>query len=449
MENDLESTHHPSSVDLPRPKSLPNAGDPGRNSGDRAGDPAGDEGAGGDVAMTIPKLRIGDVAQINPRPSRVPQLDEKVSFAGMTDLSAERECITQSALRPYAEVCKGYTPFHAQDILVAKITPCFENCKIGEASIPTDVGYGSTEFHVIRPLPARLDRRYLLHFLRQARILKTGERRMTGSAGQRRVPASFLEALEIPLPPLEEQRRIAAILDKANELNRLRKRQQSLCRDVELSIYYKEFGSPATNPFNWPTASLAEMAEIFSDGPFGSNLKSSHYVESGIRVVRLQNIGIGNFLDNDKAFVAPSHYETIKKHSCLPGDVLIGTLGEPNLRACMLPNGIPVAINKADCIQMRCDISLTTPLYITHLLNLPETNQMASSLILGQTRGRISMGRLKGFEVPMPPLEKQIQFARKIGALNSLRRRSASSASSIRNLVQSYSSWTLAPKDCQ
>jgi hypothetical protein len=94
MENDLESTHHPSSVDLPRPKSLPNAGDPGRNSGDRAGDPAGDEGAGGDVAMTIPKLRIGDVAQINPRPSRVPQLDEKVSFAGMTDLSAERGCIT-------------------------------------------------------------------------------------------------------------------------------------------------------------------------------------------------------------------------------------------------------------------------------------------------------------------------------------------------------------------
>jgi len=168
--------------------------------------------------MTIPKLRIGDVAEINPRPSRIAQLDEMVSFAGMTDLSAERGCITQSSLRPFAEVCKGYTSFHAQDVLVAKITPCFENCKIGEASIPTDIGYGSTEFHVIRPLPAQLDRRYLLHFLRQPRILKTGERRMTGSAGQRRVPASFLEALEIPLPPLEEQRRIAAILDKASSI---------------------------------------------------------------------------------------------------------------------------------------------------------------------------------------------------------------------------------------
>jgi type I restriction enzyme S subunit len=398
--------------------------------------------------MTIPKLRIGDVAQINPRPSRVPQLDEMVSFAGMTDLSAERGCITQSALRPFAEVGKGYTPFHAQDILVAKITPCFENCKIGEASIPTDIGYGSTEFHVIRPLPDRLDRRYLLHFLRQARILKTGERRMTGSAGQRRVPASFLEALEIPLPPLEGQRRIAAILDKTNEINRFRECYQALCRDLELSIFYKEFGSPGANPFGWPTIPLAEMAEIFSDGPFGSNLKSSHYVESGIRVVRLQNIGIGAFLDYDQAFIEPSHYETIKKHSCLPGDVLIGTLGDPNLRACILPDGIPLAVNKADCIQMRCDTSRSTTAYITHLLNLPEANQMASSLILGQTRGRISMGRLKGFVVPMPPLEKQIQFARKIGALNSLRKIGESSASSIRDLIDSYSSWALAPKDC-
>jgi type I restriction enzyme S subunit len=191
------------------------------------------------------------------------------------------------------------------------------------------------------------------------------------------------------------------------------------------------------------------MAEIFSDGPFGSNLKSSHYVESGIRVVRLQNIGIGAFLDDDQAFVDLSHYETIKKHSCSPGDVLIGTLGDPNLRACILPDAIPVAINKADCIQMRCDNSRSTAAYVTHLLNLPEVNQMASSLILGQTRGRISMGRLKGFEVPMPPLEKQIQFARKIGALNSLRKIGASSASSIRDLIDSYSSLALAPKDCQ
>ena len=211
--------------------------------------------------MTIPKIKIGDIAQINPRPSRVPQLDEMVSFAGMTDLSAERGCITQSALRPFAEVCKGYTPFHAQDILVAKITPCFENCKIGEASIPTDNGYGSTEFHVIRPLPARLDRRYLLHFLRQARILKTGERRMTGSAGQRRVPASFLEALEIPLPPLEEQRRIAAILDKASAIRRCSEKAARNAADIKASLFDEAFIAHDRHG-HWEQIALGELCDV-------------------------------------------------------------------------------------------------------------------------------------------------------------------------------------------
>jgi len=394
--------------------------------------------------MTTPKSRLGDVAQINPRPGRIPQPDEMVSFAGMADLDAQQACITQSTQRQFPEVCKGYTSFQARDILVAKITPCFENCKIGEASIPTDVGYGSTEFHVIRPLPSRLDRRYLLHFLRQERILRAGERRMTGSAGQKRVPVSFLDDLEIPLPPLEEQRRIAAILDKANELIRLRSWHQALSRDVELSVFYNEFGSPVAYPFGWPMIPLAEMADIFSDGPFGSNLKSSHYVDSGIRVVRLQNIGVGIFLDGDRAYISPSHYETIKKHSCLPGDVMIGTLGDPNLRACILPSDIPLAINKADCIQMRCDKTRCIPEYVSHLLNLPETNQMASALVLGQTRGRISMGRLKGLEVPIPPLENQIRFAKKMGSLSSLGRISASSVSSLRDLVSSFSSAAFA-----
>jgi type I restriction enzyme S subunit len=157
--------------------------------------------------------------------------------------------------------------------LVAKITPCFENCKIGEASIPTDVGYGSTEFHVIRPLPARLDRRYLLHFLRQARILKTGERRMTGSAGQRRVPASFLEALEIPLPPLEEQRRIAAILDRASSLSGSLAIAAQLEDEFNASLFEELIGDPVLNEKHFPRTRLVDLCSRPDDikcGPFGT-----------------------------------------------------------------------------------------------------------------------------------------------------------------------------------
>ena len=292
---------------------------------------------------------------------------------------------------------------------------------------------------VVRPASDRIDPRYLHHFF-QSSSYRRKVSSLAAGANINNLKNEHIDDLEIPLPPLEEQRRVAAILDNANELTRLRSCHQALSRDVEVSIFYNELGSPASNPFRWPMVPLAEMAATFSDGPFGSNLKSSHYADSGIRVVRLQNIGAGVFLDDDRAYVSPSHYETIKKHSCLPGDVLIGTLGDPNLRACILPSDIPVAINKADCIQMRCDKTRCIPEYVSHLLNLPETNQMASTLILGQTRGRISMGRLKGLEVPIPPLEKQVQFAKKMDSLNSLGRISAFSASSLRDLVGSLSS---------
>jgi type I restriction enzyme S subunit len=120
---------------------------------------------------------------------------------------------------------------------------------------------------------------------------------------------------------------------------------QDLTASLELNLFLDLFGSPATNPKGWDQAQIGDLAEIFSDGPFGSNLKSSHYTESGVRVIRLQNIGVREFVDNDKAFVSNSHYEELSKHTCLPGDVLIGTLGDPNLRACIQPHHIPIAIN--------------------------------------------------------------------------------------------------------
>src|SRR5207253_2857111 len=107
------------------------------------------------------------------------------------------------------QVSKGYTFFRDGDLLLAKITPCFENGKIAQATLNHELGVGSTEFHVIRPDRMRVSDRFLLRFLRQPRIRLSGERRMTGSAGQRRVPEAFISELELPLPPLEERRRIA------------------------------------------------------------------------------------------------------------------------------------------------------------------------------------------------------------------------------------------------
>jgi type I restriction enzyme S subunit len=220
----------------------------------------------------------------------------------------------------------------------------------------------------------------------------------------------YLKRAKLHLPPLEEQKRIAAILDKADAIRKKRKQAIELSEQFLRSAFLDMFGDPITNPKGWKLRKLGGLSVKFSDGPFGSNLKSSHYVNDGVRVIRLQNIGVGEFLDGDKAYVSRKHFQTLMKHQCLPGDILIGTLGSPNLRACVLPTHINEALNKADCIQMRPDLNVVTTEYVVALLNQPGTLALASHLLHGQTRTRISMGTLRNLEVTVPPLETQKKF---------------------------------------
>ena len=148
-----------------------------------------------------------------------------------------------------------------------------------------------------------------------------------------------------------------------------------------------------------------------SDGPFGSNLKSEHYCENGIRVIRLQNICDGYFLDSDKAYVSIEHYEKIKKYTCRSGDIIIGTLGEPNLRACIIPEYIEFAINKADCVHCIPNPKLLTNQFVVGFLNSPITLNYALGDVHGNTRQRISSGQIAKMPIIIPPLELQEQYA--------------------------------------
>jgi type I restriction enzyme, S subunit len=170
------------------------------------------------VSVALRTAKLGEIAELNPRLADSLETNEAVSFVPMSAVTAETASTTEGEERRYGEVAKGYTTFLDGDVLVAKITPCFENGKIAQAALTHRIGFGSTEFHVVRPRPGKAEARYLLHFLRQEWVRRDGKRKMTGSAGQRRVPEHFLAGLEVPLPPLSEQRRIAEVLDRAEAL---------------------------------------------------------------------------------------------------------------------------------------------------------------------------------------------------------------------------------------
>lgn len=322
---------------------------------------------------------------------------------------------SEKAILPTQPIAAATAPSRARqlvaadDILVSTVRPNLN--AVARVAEHLDGATASTGFCVLRPDPKRLDPNFLFHWVRAPTFIEEMTRSATGQSYPA-VSDRIVKQSTIPLPPLAEQKRIAAILDQADALRRLRRRALDRLNTLGQAIFQEMFGDPARNPKGWRKQLLGTLASKFSDGPFGSNLKSSHYVDEGVRVIRLQNIGAGDFLDADEAFISEEHFSTLRKHECLPGDVIAGTLGDPNLRACILPPTIPRALNKADCVQIRVNRALASPAYVCSLLNAPGTLALCQDRILGQTRSRISMGRLRELQVPVPDLEHQIKFER-------------------------------------
>jgi type I restriction enzyme, S subunit len=152
---------------------------------------------------------------VNPRSNRLRTLrsEDEVSFVPMETVG-EYGGLDLEQTRAIADVGSGYTEFDDGDVVVAKITPCFENGKGAlAAGLVNGVAFGTTELHVLRPT-ALLERRFLFYFTMSRLFRSTGEGEMYGAGGQKRVPPEFCENVPVPLPPLDDQRAIAAFLDR-------------------------------------------------------------------------------------------------------------------------------------------------------------------------------------------------------------------------------------------
>ncbi len=173
-------------------------------------------------------------------------------------------------------------------------------------------------------------------------------------------------------------------------------------------------------PSSWCWVTLHDLAattpNAITDGPFGSNLKTSHYTSSGPRVIRLQNIGDGVFVD-EYAHVSQEHFLRLAKHEIRAGDIAIAALGETLPRSCVVPSWVGPAIVKADCPRLKPDLNLVLPEFVNFALNSPETRHRTSSIIHGVGRPRLNLSEIREIRLPLAPLNEQRRIVAKIEEL--------------------------------
>lgn len=167
---------------------------------------------------------LGECCELNPRRPSYINKDVNYSFVAMPSVG-ENGRVDVSLEKPYAEVYKGFTYFAENDVLFAKITPCMENGKGGIATgLVNGAGFGSTEFHVLRPIKGISNSSWLYTITTFRKFRSGAAKVMTGTGGQRRVPITYLQDYQISLPPIELQEQFAAFVrqsDKAkSELER-------------------------------------------------------------------------------------------------------------------------------------------------------------------------------------------------------------------------------------
>ena len=160
-------------------------------------------------------------------------------------------------------------------------------------------------------------------------------------------------------------------------------------------------------PNDWLWLALGENNIDISDGPFGSNLKTSDYVDSGVRVIRLENIGALKFIEEKETFISKDKYQLLKRYTVLPDDLVFSSFVTENVRVAIVPKIINKAINKADCFRLRVYGKNIDNKYLVYFLSTRMVYKQVEGFVHGVGRPRINTTQLKGISMPQCSIEEQ------------------------------------------
>lgn len=269
-----------------------------------------------------------------------------------------------------------------------------------------------------------VDSRFLAFFLQSPKLRARWSEAARGT-NINNLKRDDLTSTPLPLPPLEEQRRIVAVLeDHLSRLDAAEASMKSAMMKLELLKLsallqlYREAGS-------WPQLTMHQVAgENRSNlviGPFGSNLKTSDYQDSGVPLVFVRDIRTREF-QIPRAFVTPEKARELAAHEVMPGDVLVTKMGDPPGDTAVY-KGNERAIITADCIRLRPRAGIV-PEYLALTLRLPTVREQIESITRGVAQRKVSLNRFRsGVSVPVPPLDLQRRVLAQSGELHTEIRR--------------------------
>lgn len=357
-------------------------------------------------------VRLGEACEINPRRPRLHvDPNEPTTFVPMTAVDDQAGTIVTPEVRPFEQVRQGYTYFEEGDVLFAKITPCMENGKAAIAcGLLNGFGFGSTEFHVLRPGGSVIPE-WIWLFIRQERFRKAAKASFRGGVGQQRVPKEFLEYHPIPLPPLPEQRRIVArveaLMSRIREARRLREQAREDAERLVQAALAETFPRPGAElPPGWRWVRLGEVVHLIN----GRSYRKTDWATEGVPIIRIQN------LNNPGK---PFNYwnGSLDGHVLVPpGTVLISWSGTPGTSFGAHIWDRDHGVLNQHIFRVDFKIEDVLPNYFACAVNT-QLDILIGGAIGGVGLRHITKKQVEGLAIPLPPLEEQRRIVARLEAV--------------------------------
>ena len=343
--------------------------------------------------------KLGEVCLINPKSCTLRD-DTEVSFIPMTKVGEHGE-FDASEIKNYSEVKKGFTNFQNGDILFAKITPCMENGKGAIAhNMKNGIGFGSTEFHVLRPDTDKITSEWLYYLTTWKTFRKEAERNMTGSAGQKRVPKTFLENYVVNLPDIDTQKSENKILRKVDDLIFLRKQQLAKLDELAKARFVEMFLL-----HDYPTKTLDELS--IGKGEYGAQSASTEYDSTRPRYVRITDVNEDGTLNDDK--VSSENITDDEQYRLSYGDFMFARMGATVGKTYAFLSGNQIFAGYL--IRYKLNLSLANPRYLFWYTKLDDYQKWVKLNQSGAAQPGINAKKYGSLKIPVPPIALQNQFA--------------------------------------